>query len=98
MSAERKAGRPPESASVLRARRLLNPSVSLEEMLAEFDRDRPTPQVTIEAILFGVRERGVAALEEPDTVERLARCDASAKTQIDKRIRRLLRAKDAAHV
>jgi hypothetical protein len=56
---------------------------------AETLRARPTPQVTIEAILYCVRERGLAALKEPATVERLARCDAAAKAEIDQRIGRL---------
>lgn len=47
---------------------------------------RPTPQVTIEAVLYCVRERGLAALKEADNVERLARCDAAAKDQINRRI------------
>jgi hypothetical protein len=51
---------------------------------------RPTPQATIEAILHGVRQRGVAALKEPAQVERLSRCDAAAKAAIDKRIAILL--------
>jgi len=50
---------------------------------------RPTPQTTIEAILYCVRERGLGALKEPETVERLARCDDAAKKQIDQRIQRM---------
>jgi hypothetical protein len=50
---------------------------------------RPTPQATIEAILHGVRQRGVAALKEPASIERLSRCDASARAQIDQRISKL---------
>jgi hypothetical protein len=50
---------------------------------------RPTPQATIEAILHCVRERGVAALKEPANIERLTRCDAEAKAQIDRRIKKL---------
>jgi hypothetical protein len=47
---------------------------------------RPTPQATIEAVLYSVRERGVAALSDPENVERLARCDQAAKDQINRRI------------
>ena len=50
---------------------------------------RPTPQTTIEAILYCVRERGPKALHEPDNVERLARCDKAALAQIDTRIANL---------
>jgi hypothetical protein len=50
---------------------------------------RPTTQTTIEAILYCVRERGVAALKEPANRERLQRCDAAARQQINGRIDRL---------
>jgi hypothetical protein len=45
-----------------------------------------TPQTTIEAILFCVKERGIEALNEPANVERLDRCDMKAKEIIKKRI------------
>jgi hypothetical protein len=100
LAAERKAGRLRESAEVLRARRLLADDISLERAWAELNdpRSHPTPQATIEAILHCVRERGLAALNEPATVERLARCDAAAKAILDKRIAKLMRTKEAAHV
>jgi hypothetical protein len=100
LAAERKAGRLQESAEILRARRLLAQDVSLEQAWFEVNavRVHPTPQVTIEAILHCVRERGVAALKETANLERLARCDAEAKAAIDKRIRKLMRAREAAHV
>jgi hypothetical protein len=87
------AERQRESATVQRARRLLNNSVSLERAWAELNdpRNRPTPQVTIEAIMYCVRERGVAALAEPSNKERLKTCDAAAKRQIRERIARLTR-------
>jgi hypothetical protein len=47
---------------------------------------RPTPQCTIEAALYSVRERGLTALHEPATLERLQRCDEAACQQIDRRI------------
>jgi hypothetical protein len=50
---------------------------------------RPTPQVVVEAILLCVRERGLAALQEPANQERLLRCDAAARQQINDRIKRL---------
>jgi hypothetical protein len=46
----------------------------------------PTPQVTIEAILHCVRERGPSALKEPANVERLRRCDNAARRQVNERI------------
>jgi hypothetical protein len=49
-------------------------------------RRRPTPEVVIEAVMYAVRRRGIAALSEPGTIERLQRCDAYARTEINKRI------------
>ena len=54
---------------------------------------RPTPYATIEAVMFSVRERGLAALDEPAIIERLARCDARARVQIDNRIAKLMNAR-----
>lgn len=50
---------------------------------------RPTPQVTIEAIMLCVRERGLGALQEPANLERLERCDEAARQQINQRIAKL---------
>jgi hypothetical protein len=51
---------------------------------------RETPEVTVEAILHCVRERGLPALKEPVNIERLLRCDEAAKEQIDERIAKLI--------
>jgi hypothetical protein len=48
-----------------------------------------TPQSTVEAILYCVRERGLAALKEPANEERLSRCDEAAMKQIRERIERM---------
>jgi hypothetical protein len=53
---------------------------------------RPTPQTVVEAVLHCVRERGVAALKETINQERLSRCDAAARQQINERIERLKKA------
>src|SRR5262249_9332805 len=50
---------------------------------------RPTPQATIEAVMHAARERGIAALKEPRTTERLKRCDAAAKAKIEQLIAKL---------
>jgi hypothetical protein len=50
---------------------------------------RATPQSTIEAILYSVRSRGIAALEEPNNKERITRCDAAARQQIKAAIARM---------
>jgi len=39
--------------------------------------------------MHAVRERGVAALKEAVTAERLERCDAKARAEINKRIEKL---------
>src|ERR1700730_1272843 len=92
-AAERKAGRQVrESASVLRARRLLADSISLERAWHELNdgRNHATPRATIEALMHCVRERGLAAaLKDPENLERLSRCDAAARPHINKRIERL---------
>jgi hypothetical protein len=49
----------------------------------------PTPQVTVEAVMHAIRERGLAAMDEPATKQRLAHCDAAATKQIRERIERL---------
>jgi hypothetical protein len=75
---------------IARLRRLIaDPKISLEGLLGEFARERGTPQSTVESIMMAVRERGVAALSEPDIAERLERCDAAAREQINRRIAKL---------
>jgi hypothetical protein len=54
-----------------------------------YERQQPTPQTTIEAIMYCVCERGLAAMKEPANQERLSRCDAAARQQINERIARL---------
>ena len=49
-----------------------------------------TPQTTVEAIMYCVRERGLGALNEAANVERLSRCDPAAGAQINKRIATLV--------
>jgi len=89
----RKADRrqPQPDAKTLRLRRLLDDNVSLDRVWNELNdpRNRPTPQVTVEAVMYSVRTRGLAALKEHATIERLSRCDAAALTQIDQRIAKL---------
>jgi hypothetical protein len=64
--------------------------MTLDKLWERFNRERPTPQATIEAIMYCVRERGVGALKEPANIERLVRCDQAAKEQIDRRIAKLV--------
>lgn len=73
-------------------RRLLDNNVSIERAWSKLNdpRDRPTPETTIKAILYCVRERGLAALKEPANIERLSRCDAAAREEINRRLAALL--------
>src|SRR5262249_51349046 len=57
-------------------------------------RRRPTPQVTIEAILCEVREGGFEALKKPANIERLSWCDEAAKAEIERRIAKLASEKE----
>jgi len=65
--------------------------MSIERLwhVLNYERQRPTPQTTIEAIMYCVRERGLAAMKESANQERLSRCDAAARQQINERIERL---------
>ena len=50
---------------------------------------RGRPGVVFEAVMFAVRDHGLAALKEPATAERLKRCDATARIAINQRIEKL---------
>jgi hypothetical protein len=50
---------------------------------------RPTPQVTIEAVWYSVRARGLTALQESANKRRLATFDTEARRQLNERIARL---------
>ena len=67
-------------------------TMSFSALCDELNRRRATLQSTIEAMMHAVRERGVKALKEPANLERLSRCDAIAKAEINKRIARLIAA------
>jgi hypothetical protein len=63
--------------------------MSLDALYQHFNKTRPTPQTTVEAILHCVRERGIKALGEPANQERLSRCDGAAREQIEARIAKM---------
>jgi hypothetical protein len=46
--------------------------------------------------MWSIRERGPQALHEPANIERLLRCDAAARAEINERITRRLAARDIA--
>jgi hypothetical protein len=54
------------------------------------------PSCTIEAIMCTVRARGVSALKEPANIERLSRCDAATRKEINRRIGSLIAAREIA--
>jgi hypothetical protein len=83
--------RQPSDPKTAQLRQLLSDSVSLDSAYRELNasENRPTPQTTIEAIMWCVRERGIGVLQEPVNQERLARCDAVARQQINTRIEKL---------
>jgi hypothetical protein len=70
--------------------------MSLGALWDYFNRPHKTPQTTIEAVLHSVRERGLEALTEPANIARLSGCDEMARAEINKRIARLLAAKEIA--
>jgi hypothetical protein len=52
------------------------------------------PNSTIEAIMCTVRARGVSASKEPANIERLSRCDAAARKEINMLIESLIAARE----
>jgi hypothetical protein len=60
-------------------------SLSLHALYERLNEPGATAEVTIDAIMFSLRARGVAALKEPATKARWDRCDESAKDEIRKR-------------
>jgi hypothetical protein len=68
-------------------------TMSLERLWDEVNkraRERyGTPQMTVDAILYSVRERGLSALTERDNIERYKRCDEATRKQIRERIARM---------
>jgi len=43
----------------------------------------PTPQSTIDAVKYTVQQRGIAALSEPENLERLSQFDDAARRQLN---------------
>jgi hypothetical protein len=50
---------------------------------------RPTPQASIDAVKYSIRQRGVKAVQEPANRQRIATFDAAAREQINQFIARL---------
>jgi hypothetical protein len=83
------AERQHESAAVQRARRLLDNSFSLERAWAElnqWDRDG-APQMTVEALMFSLRE-GVGALGRSATLRRLSELSDAQLREVAVRVQK----------
>lgn len=71
-------------AACRRADRLSQDFRSNRGCYEELNKNHPTPSTAIEAIKHAVRDRGIAALKEPATRNRLQQCDAAARAAIDR--------------
>jgi hypothetical protein len=98
LAADRKAGRRVESDSTVRARQLLAGNASFERTYGLINDPclRPTPQVTIDTVVYAVLARGLAALREPAILRILHVCDESARTKINDSIAALIAQKRIA--
>jgi hypothetical protein len=67
-----------------RLRRLMDEDVTLDRVYAAINSGRPTPEATIEAIKHAVRDRGVKAIEEPATKQRIENCDSAARDDLQR--------------
>jgi hypothetical protein len=81
--ADAEAARKPLDPAIARARRLLADDISLDRAWHELNDHRATPEATLDAIKAAVQARGIAALNEPATRERLQQCDADARAAIE---------------
>ena len=61
----------------------MDDDLGLERAYKQMMKARPTPKATIETVKQAVRDRGVSALDEKQTRERLQRCDPAAIAEID---------------
>lgn len=59
-------------------------------------RARPTPQTTIEAVIYCVQERGLSALKERANLARLLTFDDAAFAELNARISRMKGLADVA--
>src|SRR5215831_5961609 len=52
-------------------------------------KEAAAPQSTVEALMMGLRERGIAALTEPKVRCRLSECDAQQVVEVGNRLQKL---------
>jgi hypothetical protein len=65
-----------------RLRKLLDDDVSLERAWHEINKRADAADSTVEALMFSLRERGVAALSEPETRRRLANLSSAQVREV----------------
>jgi transposase len=88
--ADEKARQRATDPKILRARRLLDDNVSFEAAYHELNRTPGrTPTATVEALMYSLRTRGVAALEEPATKRRLSELSDEQVDEVGARLQRL---------
>ena len=50
----------------------------------------PTPAATLDAVIYCVRQRGLAALKEQENIERISRLTAAERARLDVRIEKVI--------
>jgi hypothetical protein len=80
----------PPREQTKRVRRLMDPNISLERVWHELNSTSGrAADMTVEALMFSLRERGTKALSEPDTQRRLSQCSDAQVIEIGDRLQRL---------
>jgi hypothetical protein len=51
---------------------------------------RPTPGATLDAVIYCVRQRGLAALKEQENIDRISRLTAAERARLDVRIEKII--------
>jgi hypothetical protein len=79
----------PGDPNTARLRELLDDDVTLERAQAELNRRDGAAISTVEALMLILRERGIAALQDPKTRERLAQLSELQVVEVGDRLQRL---------
>jgi hypothetical protein len=90
--ADEKRRREAESERLTQLRRLLDDNVSLERAWSEINwrgRHSGAAQITVEALMFSLRSRGLRALSESDTQRRLSELDDAQVPEVVVRLQKL---------
>ena len=91
-AADEKQRRQSPDTSIERTRRLLADDVTLERAWAEIHRAHfrgRAAESTVEALMFALRERGIAAVQEPYVRFRLAQLSEAQLIEVGDRLQRL---------